>query len=338
MSIKIGINGFGRIGSLAVRQMVERENMDLCAINLRKADIPLLAYTFKYDSVFGRFNGTVETEENAIVINGKRIPVLSESAPAAIKWSDVGAEYVIESTGAFNSTEKASAHFEGGAKKVILTAPAKDSVTPTFVMGVNHTEYKPEYTVVSNASCTTNCLAPLAKVVHDNFVIEKGLMSTVHAATSKQKTVDARSASDWRAGRSVFGNIIPSTTGAAKAVGLVIPELKGKLTGISLRIPANDISLVDLTVQLGKKTTYEEICAAVKEASETTMKGIIEYAADPIVSIDVRGNTNTCVFDEKAGIMLDDGFVKLLAWYDNEWGYTAKVLDLVEHMYNADNA
>jgi len=337
MSVKIGINGFGRIGSLALRQVAGRDNMEVCAINLRNADIAQLVYMFKYDSVFGRFNGTVEAGDNAIIVNGKPIRVFSESDPAAIPWAEAGVEYVVEGTGAFLTTEAASAHFIGGAKKVVITAPAKDKVTPTFVMGVNNETYKPEYKVVSNASCTTNCLAPLAKVVNDNFGIEKGLMSTIHASTSKQKAVDARAGSDWRIGRSLYGSIIPSTTGAAKAVGLVIPELQGKLTGLSFRIPAADVSVVDLTVELKKKTTYEAICAAIKEASETTMKGIIEYNEDPIVSGDVRGITESCVFDVKAGIMLDDTFVKLVAWYDNEWGYTSKVLDLVEYMYTVDN-
>jgi len=259
MAIKVGINGFGRIGSLALRQMMDRENMEICGINLRNADIPLLVYMFKYDSVFGRFKGTVEEAENAIIVNGKRIRIFSESDASAIKWDEVGAEYIIESTGAFNTTELASKHFCGGAKKVVITAPSKDSIMPTFVMGVNHTTYSPEYKVISNASCTTNCLAPLAKVINDKFGIEKGLMSTIHAATAKQKAVDARAGRDWRTGRSVFGNVIPSTTGAAKAVGLVIPELKGKLTGMSFRVPTNAVSVVDLTAQLKTRTTYDEI-------------------------------------------------------------------------------
>ena len=337
MSVKIGINGFGRIGSIALRQMEKRPELDICAINLRNADIPNLVYMLKYDSVFGRFEGTVEAAEDAIIVNGKKIRIFSESDPSAIRWADSGAEYIVESTGAFLTTEACMAHFNGGAKKVVITAPAKDKETPTFVMGVNNDTYKPEYKVVSNASCTTNCLAPLAKVVNDKFGIEKGLMSTIHASTSKQKAVDCRELKDWRIGRSVYNNIIPSTTGAAKAVGLVIPELKGKLTGLSFRIPAADVSVVDLTAELKTKTTYEEICAAMKEASETYMKGIIEYNEDPIVSGDVRGVTCPCVFDVKAGIMLDESFVKLIAWYDNEWGYTSKVLDLVEYICNEDN-
>lgn len=337
MAVKVGINGFGRIGSLALRQMTERSDMDICAINLRNADIPRMVYMTKYDSTFGRFDGTVEAAEDAIIVNGKRIRVFSENDASTINWAESGAEYIIESTGAYLTTEKASAHFNGGAKKVIITAPAKDKVTPTFVMGVNNDTYKPEYKVVSNASCTTNCLAPLAKVVNDKFGIEKGLMSTIHASTSKQKAVDARGSSDWRVCRSVYGNIIPTTTGAAKAVGLVIPELQGKLTGLAFRVPAADVSVVDLTAELKTKTTYEEICAAVKEASETYMKGIIEYSEDALVSGDIRAVSDTCVFDATAGIMLDESFVKLIAWYDNEWGYTSKVLDLVEYMYRVDN-
>lgn len=337
MAINIGINGFGRIGGLALRQAMKRDNLKVCGINLRNADIPHLAYMFKYDSVFGRYDGTVEVAEDAIIVDGQRIRIYSESDASAIKWSESGAEYIIESTGAFNTVEKGSLHLTGGAKKVIVTAPPKDDIMPTFVMGVNNTGYKPEYNVISNASCTTNCLAPLAKVVNDNFGIERGLMTTIHAATAKQKAVDARAGRDWRTGRSVFGNIIPSTTGAAKAVGLVIPELQGKLTGMSFRVPTNSVSVVDMTVQLKSKTTYQDICAAIKQAAETTMKGILEYTSDEIVSTDLRGDSNTCIFDEKAGVMLDDSFVKLIAWYDNEWGYTAKVLDLVEYMYGVDN-
>ncbi|MBQ9980248.1 MAG: type I glyceraldehyde-3-phosphate dehydrogenase [Oscillospiraceae bacterium] len=338
MAIKVGINGYGRIGSTVLRIISERPEVELCGINLRKAELEHMVYITKYDSVFGRFNGTIEVAENGLLVNGKFVRVFSESDPALIPWHECGAEYIIESTGAYNTVEQASAHMKGGAKKVIITAPAKDSVTPTFVMGVNHMEYKSEYTVVSNASCTTNCLAPLTKVINDRFGIEKGLMSTIHASTSKQKPVDARAGRDWRTGRSVFNNIIPSTTGAAKAVGLVIPELKGKLTGMSFRVPCNDVSVVDLTAQLKTSTTYEEICAAIKEASETYMKGIIAYTSDEVVSSDFRGETNTCIFDEKAGIMLDDSFVKLIAWYDNEYGYASKVVDLLEHVYKTDNA
>jgi len=338
MAIKVGINGFGRIGSLALRQMMDRENMEICGINLRNADIPLLVYMFKYDSVFGRFKGTVEEAENAIIVNGKRIRIFSESDASAIKWDEVGAEYIIESTGAFNTTELASKHFCGGAKKVVITAPSKDSIMPTFVMGVNHTTYSPEYKVISNASCTTNCLAPLAKVINDKFGIEKGLMSTIHAATAKQKAVDARAGRDWRTGRSVFGNIIPSSTGAAKAVGEVIPELKGKMTGMSFRVPTNDVSVVDLTAELIHPASYHDICVAMRNASQNSMKGIITCTTDQVVSSDLTGFSETCIFDETAGIMLDDNFVKLIAWYDNEWGYTNKLLDLIAHMHAVDTA
>ena len=336
MAIKVGINGFGRIGRVVFRILAERtDEFELCGVNLRNLDLPLFIYQAKYDSIFGRFHGTIEADgDDAILVNGHRVQLFSYSDLTEIPWRDCGAEYIIESTGAFNTVEKASGHMKGGAKKVVITAPSKDKVMPTFVMGVNHLEYKPEYDVVSNASCTTNCLAPLAKIIHDRFGIEEGLMSTIHSATAKQKAVDARAGRDWRTGRSVFNNIIPSTTGAAKAVGLVIPDLAGKLTGMSFRVPANDVSIVDLTARLLTPTTYEEICAAVKEAAETTMKGIVDYTEDELVSQDVKGETCTCVFDAKSGIMLNDHFVKLLAWYDNEWGYSNKVVDLVKHIHD----
>ena len=335
MAIKVGINGFGRIGRVVFRLLMERaDEFELCGINLRNADIPHMVYMVRYDSIHGRFPGTIEEGENSVIVNGKAIPVFSETDPAQIPWASCGAEYIIESTGAFNTVEKSSGHLKGGAKKVVITAPSKDKVMPTFVMGVNHTEYKPEYDVVSNASCTTNCLAPLVKVVNDAFGIEEGLMSTIHSATAKQKAVDARAGRDWRTGRSVFNNIIPSTTGAAKACGLVIPGMQGKLTGMSFRVPSNDVSIVDLTVRLKTPTTYEEICKKVKEASEGSMKGIISYVKDEVVSSDLKGITDTCIFDESSGIMLNDHFVKLLAWYDNEWGYSSKVLDLVKHVHD----
>lgn len=335
MAIKVGINGFGRIGRVVFRLLMERaDEFELCGINLRNADIPHMVYMVRYDSIHGRFSGTIEEGENSVIVNGKAIPVFSETDPAQIPWASCGAEYIIESTGAFNTVEKSSGHLKGGAKKVVITAPSKDKVMPTYVMGVNHTEYKPEYDVVSNASCTTNCLAPLVKVVNDAFGIEEGLMSTIHSATAKQKAVDARAGRDWRTGRSVFNNIIPSTTGAAKACGLVIPEMQGKLTGMSFRVPSNDVSIVDLTVRLKTPTTYEEICKKVKEASEGSMKGIISYVKDEVVSSDLKGITDTCIFDESSGIMLNDHFVKLLAWYDNEWGYSSKVLDLVKHVHD----
>ena len=337
MSIKVGINGFGRIGRVALRVLMERgDQFEVCGINIRNADIPHMIYMIKYDSVFGRFAGSVEQWEEGLLINGKKIMVFSESDNTKIDWSRCGAEYIIESTGAFNTTEKALGHLQGGARKVIITAPAKDEVTPTFVMGVNHREYRKEMQVVSNASCTTNCLAPLAKVVQDNFGIEQGLMSTIHACTAKQKAVDARAGRDWRTGRSVFGNIIPSTTGAAKAVGRVIPALRGKLTGMSFRVPTNDVSVVDLTVRLSRGTTYQAICDAIQQAADGEMKGIIDYLTDEVVSSDLTGDPHTCIFDANAGIMLDDNFVKLLAWYDNEWGYSCKVVDLMAHMAQVD--
>lgn len=338
MAIKVGINGFGRIGRVVLRIMSERpEQFDICGINLRKADLDYMVYLVKYDSVFRQFNGTVEHDEENLILNGHKIHVFSESDASQIKWADCGAEYIIESTGVYNTTEKASAHFAGGAKKVILTAPAKDEATPTFVMGVNHELLRPEMKVVSNASCTTNCLAPLAKVINDEFGIEQALMSTIHASTSKQKTVDARGGSDWRTGRSVYNNIIPSSTGAAKAVGKVIPSLNGKLTGMSMRVPTLDVSVVDLTVNLEKPASYDEICEAMKEASEGELKGILGYTDEPVVSSDFLGDPRTSIFDAKAGIALTDTFVKVVSWYDNEIGYSNKVLDLITHMYHVDH-
>jgi len=296
-----------------------------------------MVYQLKYDSIFGRFTGDIEIGENCIIVDGQKIHVFSESDASLINWAECGAEYIVESTGAFATMEKAALHKIGGAKKVILTAPSKDEVMPTFVMGVNHETYTKDMDIVSNASCTTNCLAPLVKIVHENFGIEQGLMSTIHSATAKQKAVDARAGRDWRTGRSVFNNIIPSTTGAAKAVGRVIPELKGKMTGMSFRVPTNDVSVVDLTARLKTPATYKEICDKIKEASETYMKGIVSYIDDEVVSSDLLGDSHTCIFDETAGIILDDNFVKLIAWYDNEWGYSNKVVDLIAHMYEVDN-
>ena len=322
---------------VALRIMIEHpEQFDICGINLRKADLDYMVYMIKYDSVFRQFNGTVEHKDKNLIVNGHTIQVFSESDAAMIPWSSCGAEYIIESTGAYNTTEKASRHFKGGAKKVILTAPGKDEVTPTFVMGVNHMLLHSDMKVVSNASCTTNCLAPLAKVVNDEFGIEQALMSTIHAATAKQKAVDSRGGSDWRTGRSILNNIIPSSTGAAKAVGRVIPELYGKMTGMSFRVPTADVSVVDLTAHLKVKTTYADICYAIRHASETYMKGIIGYTADQVVSTDLIGNSCPCIFDETAGIMLDNDFVKLIAWYDNEWGYSNMVVRLLEHMVAVD--
>ena len=339
MGIPVGINGFGRIGRVVLRIILERgDGFDLRGINLRKADLDYMEYMVKYDSVFHTFQGTVEHDGRDLIVNGHRIRVFSQSDAGQIPWSECGAQYIVESTGAFNSQELASLHFQGGAKKVVITAPAKDEMTPTFVMGVNHWNYSAGMDVVSNASCTTNCLAPLTKVIQDNFGIEQALMSTIHASTAKQKAVDARAGRDWRTGRSVIGNIIPSTTGAAKAVGLVIPELKGKMTGMSFRVPTNDVSVVDLTARLVTPTTYEDICHAVHVAAQGPMKGILSYTRDQIVSSDIIGNPHTSILDETAGIMLDDRFVKLIAWYDNEWGYSNKVLDLISHMYRVDRS
>ncbi|MCU6702395.1 Glyceraldehyde-3-phosphate dehydrogenase A [uncultured Flavonifractor sp.] len=339
MGIPVGINGFGRIGRVVLRIILERgDGFDLRGINLRKADLDYMEYMVKYDSVFHTFQGTVEHDGRDLIVNGHRIRVFSQSDAGQIPWSECGAQYIVESTGAFNSQELASLHFQGGAKKVVITAPAKDEMTPTFVMGVNHWNYSADMDVVSNASCTTNCLAPLTKVIQDNFGIEQALMSTIHASTAKQKAVDARAGRDWRTGRSVIGNIIPSTTGAAKAVGLVIPELKGKMTGMSFRVPTNDVSVVDLTARLVTPTTYEDICHAVHVAAQGPMKGILSYTRDQIVSSDIIGNPHTSILDETAGIMLDDRFVKLIAWYDNEWGYSNKVLDLISHMYRVDRS
>ena len=339
MGIPVGINGFGRIGRVVLRIILERgDGFDLRGINLRKADLDYMEYMVKYDSVFHTFQGTVEHDGRDLIVNGHRIRVFSQSDAGQIPWSECGAQYIVESTGAFNSQELASLHFQGGAKKVVITAPAKDEMTPTIVMGVNHWNYSADMDVVSNASCTTNCLAPLTKVIQDNFGIEQALMSTIHAATAKQKAVDARAGRDWRTGRSVIGNIIPSTTGAAKAVGLVIPELKGKMTGMSFRVPTNDVSVVDLTARLVTPTTYEDICHAVHVAAQGPMKGILSYTRDQIVSSDIIGNPHTSILDETAGIMLDDRFVKLIAWYDNEWGYSNKVLDLISHMYRVDRS
>ena len=339
MGIPVGINGFGRIGRVVLRIILERgDDFDLCGINLRKADLDYMEYMVKYDSVFHTFQGTVEHDGRDLIVNGRRIRVFSQSDAGQIPWSECGAQYIVESTGAFNSQELASLHFQGGAKKVVITAPAKDEMTPTFVMGVNHWNYSADMDVVSNASCTTNCLAPLTKVIQDNFGIEQALMSTIHASTAKQKAVDTRAGRDWRTGRSVIGNIIPSTTGAAKAVGLVIPELKGKMTGMSFRVPTNDVSVVDLTARLVTPTTYEDICHAVHVAAQGPMKGILSYTRDQIVSSDIIGNPHTSILDETAGIMLDDRFVKLIAWYDNEWGYSNKVLDLISHMYRVDRS
>ena len=330
MAIKIGINGFGRIGRLAFRVAAARNDVEVVGINDPFIDPAYMAYMLKYDSTHGKFKGTVDVKDNKLVVNGKSIRVTAEKDPAALNWGAVGGDYVIESTGVFLTDEKARAHIKAGAKKVVLSAPSKDE-TPMFVMGVNHKTYAGQ-DIVSNASCTTNCLAPLAKVVHDNFVILEGLMTTVHATTATQKTVDAPSAKDWRGGRGASQNIIPSSTGAAKAVGKVIPELKGKLTGMSFRVPTPNVSVVDLTVRLGKETNYDAIKAALKAASEGDLKGILGYTEDDVVSTDFLGDPRTSIFDAKAGIQLSSTFVKLVSWYDNEWGYSVKLVDLLVHI------
>ncbi len=324
--IKVGINGFGRIGRMVFRASVERDDLEIVAIN-DLLDVEHLAYMLKYDSVHGRFKGTVGTEDGTLVINGKKIRCTAETDPANLKWSDVGADVVVESTGIFLTAEKAKGHLDAGAKKVVMSAPSKDD-TRMFVMGVNDDSYKGEQ-FVSNASCTTNCLAPIAKVLNDKFGIKRGLMTTVHAATATQKTVDGPSKKDWRGGRGILENIIPSSTGAAKAVGKVIPELNGKLTGMAFRVPTSDVSVVDLTAELEKEASYDDICAAMKAASEGPMKGVLGYTEDAVVATDFRGEVCTSVFDAKAGIQLDKTFVKIISWYDNEWGYSCKVLDLV---------
>lgn len=328
-TIKVGINGFGRIGRLVFRSAIERDDIEITGINdLIEPDY--LAYLLRYDTIHGKFRGEVFVDGNHLIVNGKKIRITAEKDPANLKWNEVDAQYVVESTGLFTTREKCNAHIAAGARRVVISAPAKDD-TPMFVMGVNHNTYQGEE-VVSNASCTTNCLAPLAKVIHDNFGISEGLMTTVHATTATQKTVDGPSGKDWRGGRAASGNIIPSTTGAAKAVTVVIPELKGKLTGMAFRVPTLNVSVVDLTVRLEKGTTYEEIKAAVKRASENEMKGILGYTEEAVVSSDFIGDARTSIFDAEAGIMLNPNFVKLVAWYDNEWGYSNKVLDLVKFM------
>ena len=336
MSIKVGINGFGRIGRMVFRASINHPEIEIVGINdLCPADY--LAYMLKYDTMHGQFQGTVESTENTIIVNGHEIPISAERNPADLPWGKLGAEYVIESTGLFLTQEKAAGHLAAGAKKVVMSAPSKDA-TPMFVCGVNLDKYTTDMNFVSNASCTTNCLAPIAKVLNDKFGITDGLMTTVHSATATQKTVDGPSLKDWRGGRAASGNIIPSSTGAAKAVGKVIPELNGKLTGMSMRVPTLDVSVVDLTVNLAKPATYEEICAAMKEASEGELKGVLGYTDEAVVSSDFLGDARTSIFDAKAGIALTDTFVKVVSWYDNEVGYSTKVLELIEPMYSVDHA
>lgn len=327
---KIAINGFGRIGRLVFRAASAKDNIQIVAIN-DLVDVDYMAYMLKYDSTHGRFDGTVEVKDGNLVVNGNTIRVTAEKDPANLKWNEVDAEYVVESTGIFLTKEKAEGHLKAGAKKVVMSAPSKDD-TPMFVMGVNHNKYSTDMDFVSCASCTTNCLAPIAKVLNDKYGIKDGLMTTVHAVTATQKTVDGPSMKDWRGGRGAYQNIIPSSTGAAKAVGKVIPELNGKLTGMSFRVPTPDVSVVDLTVNLEKPATYEEICTAMKDASEGELKGILGYTDEDVVSMDFVGDARTSIFDAKAGIALTDTFVKVVSWYDNEMGYSNKVVEFIEHM------
>jgi len=328
--IKIGINGFGRIGRLAFRAAVKRNDVEVVGIN-DLIDVEYMSYMLRYDTVHGRFDGTVDVKDGKLVVNGKAIRVTAEKDPSNLKWNEVGAEYVIESTGLFLEKEKAAAHIKAGAKRVIMSAPSKDE-TPMFVYGVNHMKYTKDMEIVSNASCTTNCLAPIVKVLNDKFGIVEGLMTTVHATTATQKTVDGPSAKDWRGGRAAAGNIIPSSTGAAKAVGKVIPELNKKLTGMAFRVPTLNVSVVDLTCRLEKGATYEEICAAMKNASQNELKGVLGYTEDEVVSSDFITDPRTSIFDAKAGISLNNNFVKVVSWYDNEWGYSNKLIDMIAHM------
>ncbi len=338
MAIKVGINGFGRIGRMVLRAAIERpEEFLVMGINDPFINIDYMVYMLKYDTAHGKIGCDVRSENNMLYVNGRAINVFSEKDPKNIPWGTVNAEYIVESTGVFCTSEKAAAHLLGGAKKVVISAPAKDAETPTFVCGVNLDKYETSMNIVSNASCTTNCLAPLAKVINDNFGILEGLMTTVHATTSTQNTVDGISSKDWRGGRAASTNIIPSSTGAAKACGLVIPELRGKLTGMSFRVPVVDVSVVDLTCRLQRAATYEEICEVIRRASQNEMNGILGYTDEMVVSSDFLGDSRTSIFDEKAGIMLNSNFVKLVSWYDNEWGYSCKVLDLIRYMYSIDN-
>ncbi len=333
---KIGINGFGRIGRLVLRVASKRDDIDVVAINDPFITVDYAKYLLEHDTVHGHFDGEVSFKDDKLIVNGKEITVFAEKDPTMIPWGKVGVEYVAEATGKFTKKEDAELHLQGGAKKVVITAPGKGDV-PMFVMGVNNTTYTKDMTVVSNASCTTNCLAPLAKVINDEFGIVEGLMTTVHSTTATQLTVDGPSKKDWRGGRAASTNIIPSSTGAAKAVGEVIPQLKGKLTGMSFRVPTVNVSVVDLTCKLAKATTYEDIKAAIKKHAETDMKGILGYTEDLVVSSDFIGESRTSVFDAAGGIMLNDTFVKLIAWYDNEWGYSNKVVDLISYMAQVDN-
>jgi glyceraldehyde 3-phosphate dehydrogenase len=332
--IKVGINGFGRIGRIVFRNAVEHSDVDIVAVNDPFIEPTYAAYMLKYDSTHGLFKGEVTVDGADLVVNGKKVRFYTERDPADIKWSETGAEYIVESTGVFTTKDKAAAHLKGGAKKVIISAPSADA--PMYVMGVNEETYDGSADVISNASCTTNCLAPLAKVIHDKFTIVEGLMTTVHSYTATQKTVDGPSAKDWRGGRGAAQNIIPSSTGAAKAVGKVIPDLNGKLTGMSMRVPTANVSVVDLTARIEKGASYDEIKQVIKEAANGPLKGILAYTEDEVVSSDMIGNTNSSIFDAKAGISLNNNFVKLVSWYDNEWGYSRRVLDLLAHVAKVD--
>ena len=336
MSIKIGINGFGRIGRFVFRAGINCSDIEFLGINDPGMTPDYMAYMLKYDTMHGQFDGEISYTDDSIIVNGKEIKFYTKFNPAEIPWGELGVEYVVESTGLFLTKEKSQGHLDAGAKHVVMSAPSKDD-TPMFVCGVNLDKYTPDMTFVSNASCTTNCLAPIAKVLNDNWGITDGLMTTVHSTTATQKTVDGPSKKDWRGGRAAAGNIIPSSTGAAKAVGKVIPELNGKLTGMSMRVPTLDVSVVDLTVNLAKPAKYDEICAAMKKASEGELKGILGYTEDAVVSSDFLGDTRTSIFDKDAGIALTDTFVKVVSWYDNEIGYSNKVLDLIRHMYAVDH-
>nr|AAB00570.1 glyceraldehyde-3-phosphate dehydrogenase [Neurospora crassa] len=334
MVVKVGINGFGRIGRIVFRNAIEHDDIHIVAVNDPFIEPKYAAYMLRYDTTHGNFKGTIEVDGADLVVNGKKVKFYTDADPAAIPWSETGADYIVESTGVFTTTEKASAHLKGGAKKVIISAPSADA--PMYVMGVNNETYDGSADVISNASCTTNCLAPLAKVIHDNFTIVEGLMTTVHSYTATQKTVDGPSAKDWRGGRTAAQNIIPSSTGAAKAVGKVIPDLNGKLTGMAMRVPTANVSVVDLTARIEKGATYDEIKEVIKKASEGPLAGILAYTEDEVVSSDMNGNPASSIFDAKAGISLNKNFVKLVSWYDNEWGYSRRVLDLISYISKVD--
>ncbi|KAK2813932.1 hypothetical protein FQN50_000333 [Emmonsiellopsis sp. PD_5] len=334
MVVKVGINGFGRIGRIVFRNAAEHDDVEVVAVNDPFIETKYAAYMLKYDSTHGQFKGDIQVSGQDLVVNGKTIRIYQERDPANIPWAETGAEYVVESTGVFTTTEKASAHLKGGAKKVVISAPSADA--PMFVMGVNEKTYKPDVNVLSNASCTTNCLAPLAKVINDNFGLVEGLMTTIHSYTATQKTVDGPSSKDWRGGRTAAQNIIPSSTGAAKAVGKVIPSLNGKLTGMSMRVPTSNVSVVDLTCRTEKPVTYDQIKATIKKASEGELKGILGYSEDALVSTDLNGDPHSSIFDAAAGIALNENFIKLVSWYDNEWGYSRRVLDLISYIAKVD--